>query len=415
MAQEDGVASVNEGAGPGPRFWDDLHVRAGQVFQPATPIQRKELFAGRIHEIARVADAVGQTGLHVAIYGERGVGKTSLANILSEVPLREGIHARRVNCDTNETFTSVWHKVARRLRDELPEGSVAHKRAGEVLAWSEIGPDDVLRLLAALEVPVVCIFDEFDRMNRAEARVFSDLVKSLSDNAIESSVVLVGVAETVTDLVEDHASVERALVQVQMPRMRDTELREILKRAAEQLGMTFSANAQEAIVTLSQGLPHYTHLLGRESVRAAIDMEHLCVAMRDVHAGIEQAIQDAQETIREQYSKAVRSSHADALYKQVLLACALAEKGDRSSFRASDVSKSMSRIMRKSYDIPAISKHLKGFSEDESRDHILIRSGNPRNFVYRFRNPLMESYVLMRGIADTLLPADTILRSSAND
>ncbi len=129
----------------------------------------------------------------------------------------------------------------------------------------------------SLERPAVCIFDEFDRMPRSEARIFSDLIKSLSDNAVSSTVVLVGVAETVTDLVEEHASIERALVQVQMPRMENAELQEILEKAAEQLEVTFSDKATRAIVGLSQGLPHYTHLLGRESVRKAARQGHLSV------------------------------------------------------------------------------------------------------------------------------------------
>ncbi len=62
-----------------------LRVEAGKVFQPRTPITIRELFAGRWNEIQDLVEAVSQIGLHVVIYGERGVGKTSLANIIKPV------------------------------------------------------------------------------------------------------------------------------------------------------------------------------------------------------------------------------------------------------------------------------------------------------------------------------------------
>ena len=60
-----------------------LAAEAAKVFRPRTPITSKELFAGRWNELKAVADAVNQPGLHAVIYGERGVGKTSLANVIS--------------------------------------------------------------------------------------------------------------------------------------------------------------------------------------------------------------------------------------------------------------------------------------------------------------------------------------------
>ena len=60
----------------------NMSVEVAQVFQPRTPINTRELFAGRWEQMQTLADAVAQNGLHVVIYGERGVGKTSLANIV---------------------------------------------------------------------------------------------------------------------------------------------------------------------------------------------------------------------------------------------------------------------------------------------------------------------------------------------
>jgi hypothetical protein len=90
---------------------------------------------------------------------------------------------------------------------------------------------------------------------------FTDLLKALSDYAVDSTIVVVGVSDTVDDLIRDHASIVRAVVQAQLPRMNRSELTEILSKGAQTLGITFEPHAAELIVRMSQGLPHYTHLI----------------------------------------------------------------------------------------------------------------------------------------------------------
>ena len=54
----------------------------GTVFKPSAPINREDLFAGRLSQIRDVVDAINQQGQHAVLYGKRGVGKTSLANMI---------------------------------------------------------------------------------------------------------------------------------------------------------------------------------------------------------------------------------------------------------------------------------------------------------------------------------------------
>jgi ABC-type molybdenum transport system ATPase subunit/photorepair protein PhrA len=41
-----------------------------------------ELFAGRLNQMMRITDTIAETGRHAVVYGERGVGKTSLMQIV---------------------------------------------------------------------------------------------------------------------------------------------------------------------------------------------------------------------------------------------------------------------------------------------------------------------------------------------
>jgi len=56
----------------------------------------------------------------------------------------------------------------------------------------------------------------------------------------------------------------------------------------------------------------------------------------------------------------------------------------------------------KSYDIPNFARHLKEFSEP-IRGQILERVGAARRLRYRFVNPIMKPYVVIRGFAENLL------------
>ncbi len=79
-----------------------LALEVGRVFSPAAPIDERALFAGRRRQLRAVIDAISQRGQHAIIYGERGVGKTSLGNVLSEflTGAQRLVLAPRINCDS---------------------------------------------------------------------------------------------------------------------------------------------------------------------------------------------------------------------------------------------------------------------------------------------------------------------------
>ena len=85
----------------------------GQLFTPAVPIHDKTLLAGRVALVNRLIEAISQPGQHAVLFGERGVGKTSLANCLTG--FLEGaptvIVPVRVQCDSADDFNSLWRRV----------------------------------------------------------------------------------------------------------------------------------------------------------------------------------------------------------------------------------------------------------------------------------------------------------------
>ncbi len=396
--------------------WQQVSIKAGQVFKPGAPVDEVSMLLGRSREIDRVLDVVGQAGRHAIIYGERGVGKTSLATLLEAIlrPLRpRQVLAPRVQCGGSDTFASAWRmlfetigKVETEMRIGFTGDTLERRsNAADLIKGKKVTADLVRRVLDTLAeefIPIV-IFDEFDRLPAGPRGEFADMIKNLSDHAVRATVVLVGVGDTVDQLIQEHQSVARALVEIHMERLKPAEIRSIVEVGLQQLQMKVAAPALARIALLARGLPHYAHLLGLHSARSALAERSLEVTPTHVERAIHQALSDAQQHIAHAYHKATTSPRKQNLFEAVLLACALAKADDMGTFAAQDVREPLRLITQNDYDIPSFAQHLSEFSS-EKRGNVLRRIGNPHSYRYRFVDSLLQPYVIMRGVSSNRVP-----------
>src|SRR5260370_21051716 len=89
--------------------WSALRFEAGQLFTPSTPIAIAEMFSGRTNEINQLFEAIAERGRHAMVYGERGVGKTSLSQVVPlMLPKRlSRVHHLRKAADPEDDFDSI--------------------------------------------------------------------------------------------------------------------------------------------------------------------------------------------------------------------------------------------------------------------------------------------------------------------
>jgi Cdc6-like AAA superfamily ATPase len=404
---------------PDEQRWQNLSLEAGKVFTPRTAIDERSLFAGREEQVRQIVDVVNEKGAHAILFGDRGVGKTSLVSVLPSFLHNPGgdLIAPRVNCDTTDSFESVWRKAFEqvdltRATSKIGFGESTQDEAYnslDLFGDSPISPDSVRRaltLLAIRTIPIF-IFDEFDRISAEPRRAFADTIKGLSDHGTSATVVLVGVADSVDQLIQEHQSVERALIQIRMPRMSSSEIRQILVTGTQTLAMDIEQSAIQRIQVLAQGLPHYAHLIGLHSVRLALDSQSMTISVDIVEKAIDRAIENAQQSIRSAHEYAIRSPRKENLFSDVLLSCALAHTDELGYFAAQDVRQSLRQITGKNYEIPTFAQHLNEFSE-EKRGPILRKTGIKRRFRYRFINPMLQPFVIMRGIKDGKITSESL-------
>lgn len=393
-----------------PELLDRLRLVA-EAFRPAAPIDRRGLFSGRTDEIAELFSVVAQPGQHAVIYGERGVGKTSLATVVSELLGGSGVLTVRATCDSSDDFASVWRKAlseisVNRTAEAFGFGSAVKESSlsgAALLGQDPVTPHDVLRALGSVsqETKLAVVIDEFDRLGSSggPARaLFADTIKTLSDRVLEATVVVVGVADDVSELIREHRSVERALVQIRMPRMSREELAEIATRGVESARMSIGKASVTRITALSQGLPHYTHLLTQLAAQAALADRRAAVNARDVDAAVARAVDRAQQSVTEAYYRAT-AGDGDAR-RRVLLACALADEDDFGFFSADDLGEPLGRIGGESGE--SLQEDLLELARAES---VLQRRHEAGADRFRFVNPLLQPYVLMRGLSDGIVKA----------
>lgn len=384
---------------------DKLH----QVFTPIQPIQEKDFFRGRLNQLTKIVEALNEKGQHAILYGERGVGKTSLANIMYHS--YTNIYPIKITCESTHTFQSLWQKAFSKISySRTIEGVGFVKTKKEELVSmtdcincnSEIDTSQIVDMLNKLgdDFRIMFIFDEFDNINDTKTkRSFADLIKSLSDNNINSTIVLVGIADSIEELIGNHQSLERCLKQVKMPRMKIEECKEIITKGIEFLGFRMDKEVLDKIIEFSSGFPHYVHLLCKFGCMELIQNDKDNFSMAYLTIAINKGIEDTSEQLRFSYRQAISTANSSEKWKHILSACASCRLDEFNTFSIANIVEQYNKIMSKTtkrvsrnsdinYNVNTLTK--------VDRGEILLKLGRGQSTRYTFKNPMMRAFIKLK-------------------
>jgi Cdc6-like AAA superfamily ATPase len=324
------TASPKRPAGDAPRFHsmasDQLDRRSADKFLaarlklrdaylPAQPVTDARMFAGRTGLLISMIRAIEDRHVHMIVYGERGIGKTSLMHVLAQRAREARYHVSYISCGAaaafDETFRAIAAQIPLLFHEDYgptsPEGEKGQTIA-DLLPESEISPRMASEFCArVVGTRVLVIMDEFERPQSAEFRRYvGEFLKNLSDRSVRVHLVIAGVASNLEDLLEPGGFVQRNIVALEVPKMTAEEVTQLIQNGEVVSGLTFDREAMDALIFGANGLPHLASLLSQQAGLSAINDQRLNVTLADVP----QAMSDALNEISGRLSKRLRGSIA---------------------------------------------------------------------------------------------------------
>lgn len=323
----------------------------GKCLSPENPIRLTQFLKGRDAELESLDQELRYFGGIPFIFGNRGVGKTSLARTVAQQVTRSDREHIYVACAPGARMLGIFREIAHELLGQavrLANINELNKKfevnlsmnPGIKLTVESRTPklekfEDVNQAVRTLReidslLPharqTVIIIDELEELNDDDRRDLAFLVKQAGDQEFQVRFMLVGIAENVQELIGAHGSVPRYIKEVSLDPLVPQVLMDIVTYAAEQTGVTVELDILYRIAIIGNGYPHFAHLMGKTILTAAVINGSDTVTPDIYSQGVERAVKDSIQQLRMSYEAATQ--RRDDTPKHLLWALAHSETVD---------------------------------------------------------------------------------------
>lgn len=303
-----------------------------EIFCPSAPMSDPKRFVGREEECLELSRAILAPGRHVVIYGDRGVGKTSAARLVTDsLRKKDKFRIIEYRCGERDNYTSISYKLLNKLglihskktksesyeqtlsanvKAFFAKGGAESKRKKEEefiqLINSELTPDFLVTKF--FDKKAIFVIDEFDRIKDENTKLFiADTIKTLSDYKSTAKLIVCGVSNTAEGLFGKHESTIRNICPINIPYMSDSELRELIENGINELDIDFSESLTNMVINLSEGLPYFTHLLCEELTVNAISAKKTKLSISDLYSVMPKSTSRIHDIITTPYIMAINT------------------------------------------------------------------------------------------------------------
>lgn len=333
------------------------------AFQPSKEIDNSAKFVGRIEKVKESYLGLISAGSHLAVIGNRGIGKTSLARQIEHISQGKNdlLEKLKIDFDKDLDFFTVYYACGNAISDisdlltkllsskncfeewiyDIQQSSTTSTaispkiglsalgvKAGvdgenktEVLSEPAITSHDVETIFTntmkellkrnLTKDGILIILDEFDQIKNPSG--FASFLKAISTNVPKVKFCLVGVAQDLQNLIKEHQSSDRLFAGsiISLPSMTASELKGIIKIAEEFVNskITFTEEASNKLVNLAQGHPYMVHLIGKYAFRFAFEKSNHLIQPSDIDHTVKSIAERGYDPVLEgRYKKAVQSS-----------------------------------------------------------------------------------------------------------
>ena len=359
------------------------------------PVTDREHFAGRHDALRQLISAVEQQRLHVVIYGERGIGKTSLLHVFAETAREARYLVLYGSCGSDTDFAGLFRAFAARIpriyhRTVAPNSPEAE--AGDsfdIMLPAGFGPRELADLFSDVAgTRVILILDEYDRVTDAGfRRDVAELIKNLSDRAARVQLVLAGVAQNLDEILGYAPSVRRNIVGLPMRPMANEEVGDMIGIAENAAELEYADAATRLITIMAGGSPYLVRLLAHHAGLAAIDNRSAVVT--EVHAtnAVERVLTDWNASLPRRIQTSLSREAARAQWPMLIAAARAGSAGD-GMFTADEVITELGEPQAP----VTIERELRAFVGPHDLLDAETRDGETR---FRFHYPSVSALLLM--------------------
>ncbi|MGP4130004.1 hypothetical protein OJE16_09635 [Pantoea tagorei] len=380
-------------------------------FTPSKPISSPENLRGRNEEIAKILGALTTPGMHCMIYGDRGIGKSSLALSTLEGGKEHEILPEFIfqyRCIKRTSFKDIIEKPAIFIDSSYKANKIESvkkygARAKLLDLFSVEGSREEKIIIEKEELTAnkaastfqnldsILLIDEFDVVSDEVKHEVAEFVKQLSDLGSPFKVLIVGIGSDGEALIAGHQSVIRCMHEIKLPRVEDKYLEEIITNGELGLSLNFTPAIKERIIEISSGFPYFTHLLCKESSEQAIRENKQTIDDEVFSKALMQAVKNTEGQLKRCYDKASTSSRTD-MYPKILISAA---KFNNEQFTV----KQWIEQINSDHNIELTYGSMNNYTgklTKPSRGNVLMLV---RRGVYKITDPRMPSYILMCHLA----------------
>ncbi len=395
------------------------------VFYPSVPIFDKNFFFGRKAELKQITQAGEEPGQSVFIYGERGIGKTSLVNMLEKSLVDQVV--LRISCNRSiKSFADLIEEVLRQVRLELDLTKIIKHpdpdhfldkilneklagKLGERSGGKSLSINGVVSFFSKLKKKLTIIIDEMDLFPNRENNFsnLADFIKGISDNAVNLTLVLVGIYSSINELIKQHESLMRCLKEVSLDRMRDDEISDIIDKGINHLDMQIVPDVRDLMINYSKGFPYFTHMLAKFSWEDAKEMQYNTIMLNNLNNAVQKTLQNSNESLKSLFNSLIKNSKNEN-YKRVVYLAVLFDEHYQDEIKNNHLFKLISLQSFTAQDLYKVAKHyypelnLKKIQyclnklSQAGEQKIFNKTKNELNQIqFSFKNPLFQTFALL--------------------
>ncbi len=396
--------------------------RLRATLSPTLPIRSIQFLRGREKELEIIRRALVMPGRHAFIFGDRGVGKSSLAHTAANVYQSSDGAPIAVSGSADATFSTIISNVAYQALNRSHVDRISTKSSAG-FSWrglsfnsvEEVSPVDLAAhvktigdaagLLAEIgklhsREPVI-VLDEFDTIaDVAERNKFAALLKTIGDQEVPIKFIFTGVGSSLDDLLGAHQSAYRQLATVELARLGWDGRKEIAMETAHAFGLDLDINMAYRIAIVSDGYPYYCHLIMEKMLWDAFTADDIVEVLGPKHyiAGLHAATGDITAELRRPYQKAVL--YRDRDYESVVWATADGDdlQADIAMMYSSYEMICQKRMEPVTLSRPKFGERLRQLKQPNFGS--ILKSMDGRAGWYTFNEKMLRGYVRMQAEAN---------------